>query len=301
MKFDDFDTQSFEALAELICGDKEPWYRAGWELPEFFQRAGLTCPDHDGTTRKRWTRTRLDEYKDNPNDMQAIMLRLANPKEYKGNSEAHLSAVKKLNDILIVEGFSVSLAGVKPKVSQVEPDSPSPSPDKAISQPPDFDKLTNDPQLASILRNRWKEAQVCSRAGAHLSAIVMMGSVLEGTLLAVVKCNPEKSNKAKAAPQDHECNPEKSNKAKAAPQDQMRKPLSFGDWHLNALIDVAHECGWLQVDVKRFSHFLRESRNIVHVQQQLALDEYPDKDTCNICWEVVQAAVNDLERSIIQP
>jgi len=161
----------------------------------------------------------------------------------------------------------------------VEGNIPSP-----LSKPPDFDKLTNDPQLASILRNRWEEAQVCSRAGAHLSAIVMMGSVLEGTLLAVVECNPEKSNKAKAAPRD-----------------QIGRPLSFGDWDLNALIDVAHECGWLQVDVKRFSHSLRESRNIVHVRQQLALNEYPDKDTCNICWEVVQAAVNDLERGIIQP
>jgi hypothetical protein len=63
---------------------------------------------------------------------------------------------------------------------------------------------------------------------------------------------------------------------------------------LSALIDVAYEVGWLQGDVKRFSHALRESRNIVHPSMQRLLREIPDADTCAICWQVVRAAVADL-------
>ncbi|WP_075859723.1 hypothetical protein [Carboxydothermus pertinax] len=35
------DEKTLEALAELICGDSTEWYRKGWELPDFFRRAGL--------------------------------------------------------------------------------------------------------------------------------------------------------------------------------------------------------------------------------------------------------------------
>ena len=60
------------------------------------------------------------------------------------------------------------------------------------------------------------------------------------------------------------------------------------------MIEVAHEVGWIQLDVKKFSHALRDFRNIIHPYQQLAYRTYPDMDTCNISWLVVQAACNDV-------
>jgi hypothetical protein len=63
---------------------------------------------------------------------------------------------------------------------------------------------------------------------------------------------------------------------------------------LGSLIEVAHQVGWLGGDVKRFSHALRESRNIVHPYVERLHAERPDLDTCSICWLVVRAAVADL-------
>jgi hypothetical protein len=134
-----------------------------------------------------------------------------------------------------------------------------------------------EPRLAEILDGRWKEAQKCIDGGAHLSAIVMMGSVLEGILLSKVEGNPATANRASACPKD-----------------KAGKPRPFHEWSLSVLIDVACEVGWLQGDVKRFSHSLRESRNIVHPYFHRAIAEDPDADTCSICWQVVRAAVADL-------
>jgi hypothetical protein len=68
---------------------------------------------------------------------------------------------------------------------------------------------------------------------------------------------------------------------------------------LSEMIDVARAVGWIDLDVKRFSHALREFRNLIHPYQQLATRANPDADTCGISWLVVQAAANDLARILV--
>lgn len=68
--------------------------------------------------------------------------------------------------------------------------------------PPDFVVLVQDQGLAEILEHRWLEVHRCIDAGAHLAAIVMMGSLLEGVLLAVVTMHPEHVSCAKTCPKD---------------------------------------------------------------------------------------------------
>ena len=75
------DGQTLDALADLICGDGGPEYRQGWKLPLFFRRAGVECPDHDGSTRKWWTLERLQEYNRRPEEVEQVILRLAEPRE----------------------------------------------------------------------------------------------------------------------------------------------------------------------------------------------------------------------------
>jgi hypothetical protein len=89
-----------------------------------------------------------------------------------------------------------------------------------------------------------------------------------------------------------------SNRSRACPKDKTGKPKPFQEWNLNSLIDVAHDCGWIQLDVKNFSHVLRDYRNMVHPWHQRATGIVPDRDTAAICWQVVQAAVNDLVSSL---
>jgi len=272
------DDQTLDALADLICGDDGPLYRKGWELPLFFRRAGLRCPDHDGSTRKWWTLDRLREFNQSPQDIEKILLRLADPREYKGDAEAAKTALTELNKLLAIEGFEIELSGVNPRLIKRKPGLVKDAKKTFVPlEPPDFAVLTNDVSLGAILHERWIEAQKCVDADVHVAALVMMGSLLEGALLAVVHANPAESNRSNACPKD-----------------KNGKPKPFHEWTLSDLINVAHECGWIQRDVKDFSHSLRDYRNMVHPWHQRAMGMTPDKDTCAICWEVVRAAVNDL-------
>jgi hypothetical protein len=275
------DGQTLEAIAELICGDEGPWYRKGHELADFFRRAGVEVPDHDGSTRKWWTLERLQEINDDPEDLASVVKRLVDPREYRANRTTVEQMIEMVNSILSIEGMQVRLDGIAPIIYEVEPSlSGSAEPLLVPTEPPDFSNLTSDATLKNILENRWLESQKCVDASAYVAAIIMMGSLLEGILLAVSKKHATTATNASAAPVDKRT-------GKIAP---------VTTWTLSSLIDVASECAWIDLDAKRFSHELRDFRNMVHPSKQAELDYSPDEGTCRICWEVVRAAVDDLAR-----
>ena len=112
---------------------------------------------------------------------------------------------------------------------------------KKLYKAPDVTELTKDiPQLEPIIRDRWLEAQKCVYAGAYLSAVIMMGSILEALLLARAHRDQGKAQTARAAPKRRDGH-----------------NLALHDWTLDSLINVAAEVGWLKVDRKSFSHALR--------------------------------------------
>ena len=277
------DGKTLEALASLICGDGGPHYRRGWDLHVFFRDAGLDCPKHDGSTRWYWALERLKEYNADPwgENIEKVILRLANPKEYVGKPEVLKEVIIGLHKILAIDGLKVILEGVTPKVKEITATIPEPEPSqKQFAIPlPDFAKLTADSTLAPYLESRWKEVVICIDSGAHLSAIILMGSILEGVLLSLVANNLNQANTAASTPKD------KTGKVK-----------KIRDWTFSNLIDVAHECGWIQQDAKRFSHTLRDYRNLIHPWEQRSRQEVPDEDTCKICWEVVNAAIRDIQK-----
>jgi hypothetical protein len=58
-------------------------------------------------------------------------------------------------------------------------------PKKIIHAPPDFSPLTSSiPGLTDEINRRWREAQKCVHVEAYTSAVILMGSILEGLLLA---------------------------------------------------------------------------------------------------------------------
>lgn len=279
------DDTTLEAIAEAICGsgagsgggyDSPSPYRTKSQLCDFFRRAGVE-PRGTSSTRK-WFALESLQAINGTTSLDSLLYRLASPKEYRGDASVTQGVIDHLNQVLGVEGLEIVLRGVEP---QIRERTPIATPPKRAERPPDpppaFARLVTDDSLARILRLRWEEAQRCARAEAHLSAVVMMGSILEGVLLHKVEQNPKIANEAKASPKD-----------------RTGKPRPIHDWGLASLIDVAHEVGWLQGDVKRFSHALKESRNLVHPYVHRLLAENPDGDTCSICWQVVRAAVADL-------
>lgn len=153
---------------------------------------------------------------------------------------------------------------------------------KQILAPPDVSKLTSImPGLHLVIERRWREAQKCQHVEAYTAAIVLMGSVLEALLLC----------RANLSSQD-------AYLSSKAPKNKDGKTPAVHDWNLNALIEVAVECGWLKSDRGKFSHALRDSRNVVHPWVEVTMKANFDEATCRTSWEVLKASVDDLLRSI---
>lgn len=277
------DETTLDKIAEIICGNggQYPEYRSSSKLTEFFNRAGLSKFVHDGSTRQRWVLACLKDC--NRIELAKVLKRLASPLEYAGNKEKIHQALKALNEATYVEGFRIKLDGLEPKFEKIEIsfDAETASELKPLP-PPDFINLGLEAGIGEILQSRWTEAQRCIDAEAFLASIIMMGSLLEGLLLGVCQKKPFEVNTCSAAPKDG-----KTGKVK-----------KFNEWNLAEMIDVAHHLGWLGFDVKKFSHALREFRNLIHPYEHMVSRANPDKDTCGISWLVVQAAVNDLAKSI---
>jgi len=136
--------------------------------------------------------------------------------------------------------------------------------------------LSIDANLVPVLESRLAEAQHCLPS-APLATIFLCGSILEGILLGVALQRKQDFNQAANSPKD---------------KDDKVKP--FHKWTLAQFIDVAHGLGALKLDVKNFSHVLRDFRNYIHPYQQLESKFTPDNHTAEICLQVLKAAIADL-------
>ena len=154
--------------------------------------------------------------------------------------------------------------------------------EKRIFPAPTLTKLTHImPDLEAVVQQRWLEAQKCQHAESYVAAVVMMGSVLEALLLA--RCSLSPGDAYRAA---------------AAPKEKTGKNIAIPNWNLHSLVEVSVECGWLKSDRGKFSHALRESRNIVHPYEHARSNANFDESTCVTCWHVLNASVEDLLASI---
>jgi hypothetical protein len=143
-----------------------------------------------------------------------------------------------------------------------------------------IDKIGLDGSVTEILNYRFSEIKTCLEREAPLSAILLIGSSLEGILLGVALKNIKEFNQSKSSPKDKE-----------------GKTKLFPMWSLSNFIDVAFELGLLNQDVKKFSHSLRDFRNYIHPYEQMSSNFQPDKHTARICWQVLRAAIYQLTKN----
>ena len=153
---------------------------------------------------------------------------------------------------------------------------------KQLFRGPDLTKLTAIvPDLEQVIQERWLEAQRCQHSGAYLAAVILMGSILEALLLA--RCS---------------LSPGDAYQAPAAPKDKNGRNLAAHEWSLHTLVEVTADRGWIKTDRANFSHGLRQSRNIVHPYEHARTKANFDEATCKVCWQVLNASVDDLLVSI---
>lgn len=155
-----------------------------------------------------------------------------------------------------------------------------------VLPPPDFGNLVPDTAMQAVLQRRWREAQLCRGAGAHLAATVMMGSLLEALLLARINSAADKSPVFKA---------------KAAPKDKTAKTLPMREWTLRDYIDVAHELGWIRQSARDVGTVLRDYRNYVHPAKEYAHSMVLDGGDTDMFWAICATLTTQVLSSARSP
>ena len=286
------DQATLESLADFICGDDDtrfPAYRSSSYLTLFFESVGINAV-HDGSTRKWWTLDVLNQL--NVSDLEKVILRLVDIREYKGNRESLELAVKSMNDILSMEDMKVAFQGKTPFLEKLNVESDPIVDTSSTGEKQDFLKkefyvdisgLGLSPELESVVQLRIDEIHKTENAEAALSSIFLAGSTLEGVLLNTATLYSYEFVSANASPKD------KNGKVKPLPE-----------WGLSGFIDTAYELGFIGLDVQKFSHVLRDFRNYIHPYQQAQSQFDPDSHTSEICAQVLKAAVADIANEIKQ-
>lgn len=291
------DAAILDSLADFICGDGEgfPIYRSGSYLTRFFADINIDAV-HDGSTRKWWTLGILKKLP--PAELERVILRLVDPRIYRGQKDQLGMAVRNMGEILAMDNLGIDFIQNRPVLTDAAPTTfdveelkrePVAADaevflEQQFSDDIRIEDLRVDAVISGFLQSRINEVQAIRRDKAPLATIFLLGSTLEGILIAVA-CNDIK--RFMAAP--------------SAPKDKSQSVLKIQDWTLNSLIDVAHQIGMLSLDVKKFSHVLRDFRNYVHPYRQMSEDFNPDQDTVDICWQVFKAAVSQLKESSKNP
>ncbi len=288
------DTATLDSLADFICGDdteRYPIYRSSSFLTRFFSDIKVDAV-HDGTTRKWWVLSILGRL--SAAELESVILRLVDPRIYGGKKEPLGIAVRSMSEILAMDNLGIGFVQQRPTLTEAAPITfdveelkryPGSTESEVFLEEQFSDDINiDDLQLAAdiskYLQSRIEEAQSIHRDSAHLATIFLLGSTLEGILIAVAHRDIVKFMSASAAPKD-----------------RYQKVLEIQGWTLNSLINVAYEIGLLSLDVKKFSHVLRDFRNYIHPYQQMSEHFDPNQDTVDICWQVFKTAFSQIKKN----
>lgn len=143
---------------------------------------------------------------------------------------------------------------------------------------PDISKLIRTtPGLETIIADRWLEIQTCIKVGAHLSAIILMGSVLEALILSRAMLDTDKVSRTKGA---------------------GRQGQPIQEWSLSDLISAAIELGWIKIEPIKFGFALRKYRHLIHPWGEMSANVDLSAETCYAYWQVLNKAIQDLLKSV---
>lgn len=216
---------------------------------------------------------RLLERRTEPSELEKVLLRLADAREYYDEPDQLPKVLTAVNTFLVHEGLRLENPGGRPRLLPCDPALAHPGQHAPVELKATMSDIIGDPCMATLLGRRLDEARTCFANGAHVAAVIMLGSLLEGALLTAVQERDATLLGRKGA-----------------------EKISLGE-----LIDICHDAGWIDADVTNFSHALRDYRNFVHPHREYREAHTPDRDTLNVSWYVVNGALNDLGASRPQP
>jgi hypothetical protein len=277
------DPRTIERLAEVIVDIEGPYERKGWQLERLLEHAGWqNVPPYDGSPRIPWLSEQMTDRSDARTAIERLLCRVCDAVEYDDGTTSAEDFRRVINEKLRPERLVITLVGGRPVLGELDVDGSSP----VFSEPPDFEqrlrRLVQDELTADALVRRAAETRIAEQGGAHTLAIIGIGSVVEGLLLALLLEN-----------------------------DAQLRQNGFIDKHgrrvmperagMELLIDIAHSSGWIQLDAKDFMHTVRDFRNFVHPRKEWAEQPEFDNDSVRLCWAPVHALLNDLEQRVRDP
>lgn len=274
--------KSLEKLRNLI--NEETEYRSGPKLVEFFNQFGFNDRYAQGFP-SRWIYTDEKLKKLNGTaDLDKCIKMLFNPINFISNRSKLIDHINEFNKYLAYDGWQVTLNGKEVSFRRANEDDlkqlyetqPTKNENDFLENnypEIEFSMLHLKPHIIPILEQRFLEAKLGLKNNMPLSTIFQCGSILEGLFLSLSEQQPKLYNKANAAPKD-----------------KSGKVIPFHQWTLSSFIDTSYEIGYINRDVREFSHVLRNYRNYIHPYQQQQSQFHPDTHTAKICMQVLNAA-----------
>ena len=266
--------KTLEELRKIINGDGTSDYRSGPQLVTFFNGLGFNDSYGQGfPSRWAYTDSRLDAINGSP-ELDKCLREVFAPINYVSRIQQLDKMISEFNQYLAFDKWKII------RENDIIDEEPKPVCEMQdtdflkVTYDVDIDKLNLAAGVSDIIKARLTEVESCISHDAPLSAVIMIGSIMEGILLGLASSHPKEFNQAASAPKDQE-----------------GKNRKFHEWTLNNYIDVASEMGILKPDVKKFSHAVRDFRNYIHPYQQMATQFSPDKHTALICLQVLKAAI----------
>lgn len=282
-------SKTLEKLRLLI--NEETENRSGPKLVSFFNKLGFSDTYGPGfPSRWKYTDDRLEKINGTPELDKCIKAVFA-PVNFIGNYDVLDKHISSFNEFLAFDDWKVVRTGKE--ISFTKADKINFETKREVNEEDfinqEFDEtsiydLNLDGFISDVLNSRIQEIKANLKANAPLSAIVIIGSTLEGILLGFASKNPKDFNQAKAAPKDKE-----------------GKTKYYQDWSLSNFIDVTYELRFIQEDVKKFSHTLRDFRNYIHPYEQMSSGFNPDIHTAKLCWNVLKVAMIQLAKKNERP
>lgn len=144
-----------------------------------------------------------------------------------------------------------------------------------------FKRLITNEKHYEMMEKLLDESYKTQEAKAHLSTIVLIGSILEGILYFQITKN--------------ENNMRVAGSWEKAPKDKRGNVLPFEKWSLKDMIDVSYWCGWINKYYYDYSNSLREHRNFVHPFLQLGeMFSMPNDNSCDLSRVVLKGVFDNI-------
>lgn len=280
-------SKSLKRLRELI--NEETEYRSGPQLVTLFNSLGGNDSYGQGFP-SRWfyTDEKLKAINGTP-EIDKCILEVFSPENFIGKVEKLDSHIEDLNRYLAFDKWKIIRESAEIKFKRLDKVVFDESCSNKRNSEDEFLKrefsdvsiagLRLESNVSKVLEARFNEIHKCYEAGAHLSAILVAGSTMEGMFLGLAIAHPAKFNKAKASPK------------------RDGKVLQFHEWSLATFIDVAKELELIQYDTHKFSHSLRDFRNYIHPYEQMSTGFSPREQTAKICLQVLKAVIVEISEN----